>query len=134
MAAQGRKNVHGKTGVRFKAAYTKSKYNNMLRNVVTELIVHEHVVVTSGVAKDVKKVAERLVTYAKKGDLHNRRLAAAIVRTYYVDADKKVTALDKLFNDIATRYQSRNGGYTRGIKMVARRGDNAERTYIEFVK
>lgn len=134
MAAQGRKNVHGKTGVRFKAAYTASKHKNMLRNVVTELIVHEHVVVTSGETKSVKSLAERLVTYAKRGDLHARRLAAAVVRNYIVDEEKKTTALDKLFNEIGPRYASRNGGYTRAIKMVARKGDNANRTYIEFVK
>ena len=59
MPAQGRKNVHGKTGVRFKAAYTKSKYENMLRNVVTDLIIHESVKVTEAVARDVVKEADR---------------------------------------------------------------------------
>ena len=77
MPAQGRKNVHGKTGVRFKAAYTKSKYENMLRNVVTQLVVSERVTVTAGVAKDLVKLSDKLVTSAKKGDLHSRRLAAA---------------------------------------------------------
>lgn len=135
MAAQGRKNVHGKTGVRFKAAYTSSKYKAMLRNVVTELIVHERVVVTLGCAKDVKNLAEKLVTKAKAGDLHNRRLAAAVVRPQvYVDAEKKVTALDKLFAEIGPRYATRNGGYTRVLKMVPRRGDNAEMAIVEFVK
>ena len=66
MPAQGRKNVHGKTGVRFKAAYTKSKYENMLRNVVTDLIIHESVKVTEAVARDVVKEADRLVTLTKK--------------------------------------------------------------------
>ncbi|MCH5171497.1 MAG: 50S ribosomal protein L17 [Erysipelotrichales bacterium] len=135
MAAQGRKNVHGKTGVRFKAAYTSSKYKAMLRNVVTELIVHERVVVTLGVAKDVKNLAERMVTKAKNGDLHNRRLAAAVIRPeVYADAEKKVTALDKLFAEIGPRYKDRNGGYTRVLKMVPRRGDNAEMAIVEFVK
>ncbi|MCH5180801.1 MAG: 50S ribosomal protein L17 [Erysipelotrichales bacterium] len=135
MAAQGRKNVHGKTGVRFKAAYTSSKYKAMLRNVVTELIVHERVVVTLGVAKDVKNLAERMVTKAKNGDLHNRRLAAAVIRPeVYADAEKKVTALDKLFAEIGPRYKERNGGYTRVLKMVPRRGDNAEMAIVEFVK
>lgn len=135
MAAQGRKNVHGKTGVRFKAAYTSSKYKAMLRNVVTELIVHERVVVTLGVAKDVKNLAERMVTKAKNGDLHNRRLAAAVIRSeVYADAEKKVTALDKLFAEIGPRYKDRNGGYTRVLKMVPRRGDNAEMAIVEFVK
>ena len=62
MPAQGRKNVHGKTGVRFKAAYTKSKYENMLRNVVTDLILKGSVKVTEAVGRDVVKEADRLVT------------------------------------------------------------------------
>lgn len=134
MAAQGRKNVHGKAGVRFKAPYTASKNKAMLRNVVTELIVHESVVVTTGVVKELKSLADRLVTYAKKGDLHHRRLAAAIVRNVYVDKEQKVSALDKLFNELAPRYKDRNGGYTRAIKMVARKGDNAKRAQVEFVR
>lgn len=134
MPAQGRKNVHGKTGVRFKAAYTSSKYNNMLRNVVSELIVHERVTVTAGIAKDVVKMADRLVTYAKKGDLHNRRLAASVVRNIFADEKNNVTALDKLFGEIATRYATRNGGYTRILKLVNRQGDNAPMAIVEFVK
>ena len=81
MAAQGRKNVHGKTGVRFKAAYTKSKHENYLRNVVTTLVLNERVTVTSGEAKAIKSLAHHLVTLAKRGDLHARRQAAAVVST-----------------------------------------------------
>ncbi len=132
MPAQGRKNVHGKTGVRFKAAYTSSKYNNMLRNVVSELIVHERVTVTFGIAKDVVKMADRLVTYAKKGDLHHRRLAASVVRD--ILADKEVTALEKLFTEIGPRYASRNGGYTRILKLTNRRGDDAPMAIVDFVR
>ena len=134
MPAQGRKIVHGKTGVRFKAAYTSSKYKNMLRNVVSELIVHERVTVTAGIAKDVVKMADRLVTYAKKGDLHNRRLAASVVRNIFADEKNDVTALDKLFGELATRYATRNGGYTRILKLVNRQGDNAPMAIVEFVK
>lgn len=134
MPAQGRKNVHGKTGVRFKAAYTSSKYKNMLRNVVSELIVHERVTVTAGIAKDVVKMADRLVTYAKKGDLHNRRLAASVVRNIFADEKNDVTALDKLFGELATRYATRNGGYTRILKLVNRQGDNAPMAIVELVK
>ena len=81
MPAQGRKNVHGKTGVRFKAAYTKSKYENMLRNVVTDLIIHGSIKVTAATAKDVIKEADRLVTLTKKEDVMNaKRNAARFVR------------------------------------------------------
>lgn len=135
MPAQGRKNVHGKTGVRFKAAYTKSKYENMLRNVVSELIVHEHVTVTTGIQHDVISLVESLVTLTKKEDgVHARRLAAKTVRNIFVDADKKVTALDKLFNELGPRFASRNGGYTTTYNVEPRRGDNAPRVLIAFVK
>ena len=81
MPAQGRKNVHGKTGVKFKAAYTKSKYENMLRNVVTDLILHGTVKVTEATARDVVKEADRLVTLTKKEDVMNaKRQAARFVR------------------------------------------------------
>ena len=131
MAAQGRKNVHGKTGVRFKAAYTKSKHENYLRNVVTTLVLNERVTVTSGEAKAIKSLADHLVTLAKRGDLHARRQAAAVVRNY---KENDVTALEKLFNELGPRYVSRNGGYPRGIKAGVRKGDNAKLVIVEFVK
>ena len=131
MAAQGRKNVHGKAGVRFKTGYTASKNKSMLRNVVTDLILNEEVKVTSGVVKDLKHVADRLVTYAKKGDLHHRRLAARVVRPGVVDKDGK-DALTKLFGDIAPRMASRQGGYTKSFKLGARRGDDAEVVLVRW--
>lgn len=132
MPAQGRKNVHGKTGVRFKAAYTKSKYENMLRNVVTDLIVHESVKVTEAVARDVVKEADRLVTLTKKEDVMNaKRQAARFVRN--VEASEGVTALDKLFNVIGPKMKGRNGGYTRRLKLENRRGDNAPVSLVTWV-
>ena len=94
MAAQGRKNVHGKTGVRFKTGYTASKNKSMLRNVVTDLILNEEVEVTSGVVKELKHLADRLVTYAKVGDLHHRRLAARVVRPGVVNKDGKDVSIE----------------------------------------
>ena len=78
MAAQGRKNVHGKSGVRFRTAYTPSKNKAMLRDVVSSLIVNGSVKVTSGVSKDLISLAEHLVTLAKAGDLSSRRQAARV--------------------------------------------------------
>ena len=132
MAAQGRKNVHGKTGVRFKAGYTASKNKAMLRNVVSSLIINGEVKVTSGVVKELKTLAERLVTLAKRGDLHARRLAAQTVRNGFVD-ENGVEALDKLFSEIGPKFASRNGGYTRALKLGARRGDNAEVVLVRWV-
>ena len=131
MAAQGRKNVHGKAGVRFKTGYTASKNKSMLRNVVTDLILNEEVKVTSGVVKELKSLADRLVTYAKKGDLHHRRLAASVVRPGVVGKDGK-DALTKLFDDLAPRMASRNGGYTKALKLGARRGDSAEVVLVRW--
>ena len=124
MAAQGRKNVHGKTGVRFKTGYTASKNKSMLRNVVTDLIVHEEVKVTSGVTRELKVLADHLITLAKSGDLHARRLAAQTVRS-----DE---ALKKLFAELGPRMASRNGGYTRSFKLGERRGDVAEVTLVRW--
>jgi len=124
MPAQGRKNVHGKTGVRFKAAYTKSKYENMLRNVVTDLVLKGAVKVTAAVAKDVVSQADRLVTIAKGSDVMNgKRNAAAFLRNLCNDEGKN--AVDVLFADIAPKYASRNGGYTRQLKLENRKGDNS---------
>ena len=133
MPAQGRKNVHGKTGVRFKAAYTKSKYENMLRNVVTDLILKDSVKVTAAVAKDVVKEADRLVTLTKKEDVMNaKRNAARFVRN--LDDEAGVNALNKLFNEIGPKMASRNGGYTRQLKLGNRRGDDAPIVVVTWVE
>ncbi len=133
MPAQGRKNVHGKTGVRFKAAYTKSKYENMLRNVVTDLIVHDSVRVTEAVARDVVKEADRLVTLTKKEDVMNaKRQANKFVRN--VEAGEGMTATDKLFNVIGPKFKARNGGYTRKLKLENRRGDDAPVVLVTWVE
>ncbi|MGI5881423.1 MAG: 50S ribosomal protein L17 [Syntrophomonadaceae bacterium] len=133
MGTTGRKNVHGKGGVRFKEGYTKSKDKNMVRNVVSELIIHGRVQVLEKVAYQVSRKADRLVTLAKRGDLHSRRLAAAVVREGVKRPDGK-TALEVLFDELGPRFQNRNGGYTRVLKLVARRGDNAPMALLEFVE
>lgn len=128
-----RKSFHGKVGVKFKAPFTASKKRSMMRNLTTELIKFGRVEVTEAVSKDLKSIADRMVTYAKKGDLHHRRLAASYLRDIYVDENSKVTVLSKLFDEIAPKYQDRNGGYTRAIKLVNRRGDNSPMCIVEFV-
>jgi large subunit ribosomal protein L17 len=134
MPTQGRKNVHGKAGVRFKAPYTKSKKENQLRNLVSTLIVNGRVIVTHQMAQPLVSLADRLVTYAKKGDLHHRRLAASYVRDYVVNEEAGSVALDKLFAELGPRFSTRNGGYTRRLKMAPRLGDNAQRILVEFVE
>ena len=129
---QGRKNVHGKAGVRFKTPYTSSKEKAMQRNVVSELIINGHVTVTSGVVKTLKKNADHLITLAKRGDLHSRRLAASFVRN--ISDEKGTTALTKLFEELGPKFRERNGGYTRAIKCVTRRGDGATPVIVSWVE
>ena len=118
MAAQGRKNVHGKAGVRFKAGYTAAKNKMMLRNVVTSLVLNEEVKVTSGVVKELKNLADHLVTLAKRNTLHTRRQAAAVL----MDEE----AVKKLFAELGPRFANRQGGYTKALKLGFRKGDSAE--------
>ena len=133
MPAQGRKNVHGKTGVRFKAAYTKSKYENMLRNVVTDLILKGSVKVTEAVARDVVKEADRLETLTKKEDIMNaKRQAARFVIN--IANEKGVAALDVLFAEVGPKVASRNGGYTLRLKLGNRRGDDAPIVVVSWVE
>ena len=133
MPAQGRRNVHGKTGVRFKAAYTKSKYENMLRNVVTDLVLKGSVKVTEAVAKDVVSEADRLVTLTKKEDLVSaKRQAAAFLRDIKNEKGDKY-AIEVLFSELGPKYASRNGGYTRRLKLGNRRGDDAPIVLVTWV-
>ncbi len=125
MAAQGRKNVHGKAGVRFKAGYTASKNKSMLRNVVTDLVMNGQVQVTSGVVKELKTLADKLITLGKDGSLSARRKAASILRSE--------ESVKKLFDDLAKKFEKRNGGYTRAIKLGNRRGDDAEVVLVSYV-
>mmetsp|Transcript_28300 Transcript_28300/g.28595 ORF Transcript_28300/g.28595 Transcript_28300/m.28595 type:complete len:134 (+) Transcript_28300:188-589(+) len=98
----------------------------MLRNMVTSLIYHERIMTTTPKAKELRRVAEKMVTHAKIGNLHHRRLAGAVVR--------EPAALVKLFGILGPRYANRPGGYTRVMKLqLPRRGDSADMSYIEFV-
>lgn len=134
MSTIGRRNVHGKGGVRFKAGYTSDKRQNMLRNVVSQLIISGQIEVTVTVAKRASQEAERMVTYAKKGDLASRRLAARFVREQgFVDPKTGKNALQKLFDVYGPKYKERNGGYTRVLKTYNRRGDNAPMAILAFV-
>ena len=134
MSTIGRRNVHGKGGVRFKAGYTSDKRKNMLRNVVSQLIISGSVEVTLTTAKRAQQEAERLVTYAKQGDLAARRLAAAFVcEQGFIDPKTNKNALQKLFDVYGPKYKDRNGGYTRVIKTFNRRGDNAPMAILAFV-
>lgn len=97
----------------------------MLRNLVTSLLREGRIETTLTRAKETRRMAERMITLGKRGDLHSRRLAIA----YIYDED----VVTKLFEEIAPKYEDRNGGYTRIIKVGPRRGDGAEKAIIELV-
>ena len=97
----------------------------MLRNLTASLLINGRIVTTTTRAKELRKVAEKMITLGKRGDLHARRQALA----YIYDKD----VVYKLFEEIAPKYAERNGGYTRIMKLGPRRGDAAEMVIIELV-
>ncbi len=105
---------------------------SMLRNLATDVIVHDSIETTLHRAKETRRLVDKLVTLGKKGDLASRRRAAAILMNVEVKGENK-TALQRLFDDVAPRYADRNGGYTRIIRLDNRRGDDAEVVILELV-
>jgi large subunit ribosomal protein L17 len=132
----------------------------LFRDLVTDLFLYERIQTTEAKAKEVRAIAEKLITLAKRGDLQARRQAAAYVRKELLKPSKKDIenasnedqsnkkkrvvvvkdglvynqyALEKLFSELATRYADRSGGYTRILKLGPRRGDAAPMVYLELV-
>ena len=97
----------------------------LLSNLVNQLVEHERICTTDAKAKELRTVTEKMVSLAKRGDLHARRLAFSFMR------QEKTT--QKLFNDIAKRFQDRDGGYTCIVKLRKRKGDGAPLSLIEFI-
>ena len=100
---------------------------SMLATMTKQLVMNESITTTDTRAKEVRKSAEKMITYGKKGDLVSRRKALAFLHN-----DK--TVVDKVFSDLANRYENRNGGYTQILKLDERRGDGALISIIELVK
>ena len=98
----------------------------MLRNMVTSLLERERLHTTDAKAKELRRLADRMITLGKRGDLHARRQALSVIRS------KDVTA--KLFDDLAERFRERPGGYTRVMKLGLRVGDAASLSIIELVE
>ena len=114
---------HGKSGRKLNR--TSSHRKAMFANMAASLIKHEQIVTTLPKAKELRPIADKLVTLAKKGDLASRRRAIAQIR------DEAMVA--KLFEVMPERYKERSGGYTRVLKAGYRYGDNAPVAVIEFV-
>ena len=115
-----RHNVKGR-----KLNRTAAHRKMMYRNMITSLFKHERITTTVPKAKEVRIVAEKMITFAKKGDLHSRRMAARKVMEPGI--------LQKLFEEIGPRYADRAGGYTRIMRLGPRKGDNAELAILELV-
>ena len=114
---------HRRSGRKFNR--TASHRKAMFANMAAALVKHEQIVTTLPKAKDLRSVVEALITLAKRGDLHARRVVASRLR------DEATVA--KLFETLGPRYQSRSGGYTRVLKAGFRYGDNAPLAVIELV-
>lgn len=97
----------------------------MMSNMVTSFLFEEKITTTHTRAKELRRSAEHMITFAKRGDLHARRQVLRFV------ADKQVVA--KLFDELGPRYKGRNGGYTRIVKLGPRRGDGTFMSIIELV-
>jgi large subunit ribosomal protein L17 len=107
-----------------KLGRTTSHRIAMLRNMVTSLIEHDKIRTTDTKAKELRRLADRMISLGKRGDLHARRHAMRVIR------DK--TVAKKLFDEVAPRFKDVNGGYTRIVKVGRRHGDNAPLSIIEF--
>lgn len=114
---------HRRAGI--KLSRTASHRNAMFRNMVTSLFKHEQIRTTDAKAKELRRWADQLVTLAKRGDLHARRRAMAILQ------EKEV--VHKLFDEAPTRYADVNGGYTRVVKIGIRPGDAAPLSLVQLV-
>jgi len=115
---------HRKTGR--KLGRTTAHRDALFRNLVTSLFLYEKIITTVAKAKELRKLAEEMITLAKREDLHARRQAAEVI--------KDEAVLRKLFDDIGARYKDKSGGYTRITKLDYRMGDGAPLAAIELVE
>jgi large subunit ribosomal protein L17 len=108
-----------------KLGRTTSHRKAMLRNIVTSFMKHEKIVTTDAKAKELRKIAEKIITLGKKDNLHARRQVLSFIR------DRAV--VKKLFEELSPRYSERDGGYSRIVKVGYRAGDNAPMSVIELI-
>jgi large subunit ribosomal protein L17 len=108
-----------------KLGRTTAHRKALLRNLATALVEHERIITTEAKAKELRRVADKLVTLGKRGDLHARRQALQVIRSNAV--------VRKLFDEVAPRLSERHGGYTRVLRLGYRPGDAAAMAVIELV-
>jgi len=122
-----------------KLGRTSSQRKAMLRDLTSDLIINERITTTVTRAKEISSIADKMVTLGKRGDLHARRQAASFLRNELATVEETEeeivvqTVVQKLFDDIASRFEDRSGGYTRVLKTEPRRGDGSPMAILEFV-
>jgi len=116
--------VRHRVGLRMLKRPTSHRLS-LIRNLVTDLIRHEKVRTTDAKARELRREAEHVITLARRGDLHARRLAMTKVH------DPRI--INKLFDELAPRFADRPGGYTRLVKLLPRRGDSAPMAQVELI-
>ena len=99
---------------------------SMLATMTKQVVMNESITTTDTRAKEVRKFVDKMITYGKKGDLVSRRKALAFLHN-------DTAAVEKIFNDLAKRYENRNGGYTQILKVAERRGDDALMVILKLV-
>ena len=107
---------------------TSSHRSALMSNLASSLVIHKQITTTQPKAKELRRFAERLITYAKKNSVHGRRLIQKRIKG---NLNKKIANI--LIHDLAPNYTDRNGGYTRIVKLDNRKNDNAKMCIIEFV-
>jgi large subunit ribosomal protein L17 len=115
-----------------KLGRNSSQRKALLRDLITDLIINNQIETTYHKAKELQRLADKMVTLGKAGDLAARRQAATMIR--FEKADENQFAIQKLFSEIAPKYANRKGGYTRVLRAGFRRGDAAEMAVIMFVE
>lgn len=116
-----------------KLGRTTPQRKALLRDLTSDLFINERIETTETRAKELRSVAEKMITLGKRGDIHARRQAAEWIRREIANEETGEFVLQKLFDDIAPRYDERQGGYTRIMKLGPRRGDGAPMAIIELV-
>lgn len=112
-----------------KLSRNSSHRKAMLRNMTTSFIEHGRIITTLAKAKEMRRIAEKMVTMARVDNVDTRRRAASFLKK----TDGKNIAITKLFKELAPKYKERNGGYTRIYKIGPRKGDGAFEAIVEFV-
>lgn len=117
-----------------KLGRNSSQRKALLRDLITDLIINEKIETTLYKAKELQRLADKMITLGKKGenDLAAIRQAAKMIR--FEKVDEETYAIQKLFKELAPKYKDRNGGYTRVLKTMPRRGDNAPMAIVSFVE